>query len=920
MGPLSIWGMALHPRDMPEDKPEDPDPTEILPARSPIGLAGEEGTLAPGVLVGHYRIDALLGRGGMGEVYRAEQLQPVRRTVALKLLRRQRLDARNLAYFEVERQMLAQMRHPGIAQVYDAGATAEGFPYFAMEFIDGTPVTRYAEEHSLPLRQRIELFIRICQGVQHAHQKGVIHRDLKPGNLLVDKVDGKPVPKIIDFGIATAASRALGGDIERAGTPDYMSPEQAGADPASVDTRSDVYSLGVVLYELLAGVRPFARHETLAATAGTLRRPSEQLMTLPPGQAEQVARAQGLSLSGMRRALRGELDWIVLKAMRHDRSERYASAAELGEDLQRFLDGRPVQAVPASRRYVWGKFARRHRGALVAAGLVACALLGGLGLSLYGLMQAREQRAVAEQRSVELGKVAAFQQSMLEGVDIEAMGLGMAARLREQVAQADPADIAALEQALGHASTADVARGLIENNILVGAERAIARDFVNQPALAADLRESVARVRSALGLYPQAAQGFAQVADYHARASGPAAAPALEARREQANALLNAGKPKDAVAVAEKAMADMSALPPNYRLRLATELVRSEAIAALGDRPTALKMQQDIQARALSALSERDEFSMKATASLAITLARSGEMKGGRELMEKLAPLSTSVLGADNKDTLFYIGSLASMRAMTGDMDGAVALQRSLVKEQIRRLGNEHPATLSARGNLVNMLMDSGHAEEALPEGLAVVEARTRLLGADNPLTLRSMLNLSSLYARLHDFKAALELQQKVIDARVRVLGPRHPDTVSIMVNHAGTLEQTGQYAASLKELQHALPLAREVLEKGHPQLQMALMVLAQASEGAGDIQGEVGAYRELLGIRRAQLGEEDAKTIDAAWRLSQALDAAGKREEAAELHSKYVAPLLAADAKTLAPELAKLADGIRKAGKEETS
>lgn len=913
--------MALHPRDTPEDKPEDPDPTEILPARSPIGVAGEEGTLAPGVLVGRYRIDALLGRGGMGEVYRAEQLEPVRRTVALKLLRRQRLDARHLAYFEVERQMLAQMRHPGIAQVYDAGATAEGFPYFAMEFIDGTPVTRYSEAHALPLRQRVELFIRICQGVQHAHQKGVIHRDLKPGNLLVDEVDGKPVPKIIDFGIATAASRALGGgSVERAGTPDYMSPEQAGDDHTSVDTRSDVYSLGVVLYELLAGVRPFARHETLAATAATLRRPSEQLMTLPPGQAEQVARAQGLSLSGMRRALRGELDWIVLKAMRHDRSERYASAAELGEDLQRFLDGRPVQAVPPSRRYVWGKFARRHRGALAAAGLVACALLGGLGLSLYGLMQAREQRAVAEQRSVELGKVAAFQQSMLEGVDIEAMGLGLASSLREQVAQADPADAAALEQALGHASTADVARGLVERNILVEAEQAIVRDFSDQPALANDLRESVARVRGALGLYPEAAAGFQQVADYHAKVSGPAAASTLEARREQASALLNAAKPKEAMAVLDKALSAASALPSNDRVRLGMELLQSDAIAALGDRPRALKLQREIYARALAAYGERDELSMRAMTSLAITLARSGDMQAGRDLMEKLAPLSTEALGAEHKDTLFAIGSLASMRAMTGDMKGAIDLQRGLIVTQTRRLGNEHPATLTARGNLVNMLMDSGSAQEALPEGIAVVDARARLLGPDNPQTLRSMLNLSSLYARLHDFKAALALQQKVIDARLRVLGPRHPDTVFIMINHAGTLEQTGQYAASLQELQRVLPLAEEVLEENHPQLQAAWMVMAHASQGVGDLTNEIGAYREVLRMRLAQLGEGDAKTIDVAWQLSQALADAGKREEAARLRSQYVAPLLAANGRDLSPELAKLAQGIRESEQEDAS
>ena len=799
----------------PHDPPDDPDPTEILQQRpSPAGAQASE-SLAPGTRVGRYRIESLLGRGGMGEVYRAEQLEPVRRTVALKLLRQQRLDARHLAYFEVERQMLAQMRHPGIAQVYDAGATAEGHPYFAMEFIDGSPVNRYCEEHALPLRRRIELFIHACQGVQHAHQKGVIHRDLKPGNLLVDEVDGRPMPKIIDFGIATAVSLASGNEGgERAGTPDYMSPEQAGADPGrsgAVDTRSDVYSLAVVLYELLAGSRPTAAHETIAGAAGTtVRRPSEQLATLPPGQAQRIAHTQGVSLPDMRRVLRGELDWVVLKAMSHDRNGRYASAAEMGEDLQRFLDGRPLLAVPASRGYVWGKFASRHRGALLAASLVVCALIGGLALSLYGLQQAREQRAVAEQRSLELGKVSAFQQSMLEEVDIEAMGLGMANELRSQVAQADPADTAALEQALGHASTSDLARGLIERNILAGAEQAIARDFVDEPALAADLRESVARVRSALGLYAEAAEGFRQVADYRASISGPMAASVLEARREQANALLNAAKPKNAIAVLGKAMAAAPTLLPDDRIHLGMELVQSDAIAALGDRPRALRMQRDIHARALAAYGERDELTMKAAASLAITLARSGDIKAARAYMEKQVPLSTAVSGADSKDTLFAIGSLASMRAMDGDFEGAIDLQRALVATQARQLGNEHPATLSARGNLVNMLMDSGHAQEALPEGLAVVEARTRVLGADNPQTLRGMLNLSSLYARLEDFKSALALQQKVIDARVRVLGPRHPDTIFIMINHAGSLEQAGQPAAALKELQRMLPLARE--------------------------------------------------------------------------------------------------------------
>jgi non-specific serine/threonine protein kinase/serine/threonine-protein kinase len=897
---------------------DDPDRTELLATRGPQPGAVDGDALPPGARLGRYRIEALLGRGGMGEVYRAEQLEPVRRTVALKLLRARRLDARHLAYFEVERQLLAQMRHPAIAQVYDADTTADGHPFFAMEFIAGSPLTLYCEQHALSLRERIALFIRVCEGVQHAHQKGVVHRDLKPGNLLVDEVDGRALPKIIDFGIATASSMAQGREV--AGTPDYMSPEQAGGDQSLVDTRSDVYSLGVVLYEVLTGQRPEAAGETRTADTRTLRLPSERLATLPPGDAGRIARANGLPLARMRRVLRHELDWVVAKAMRHDRGDRYPSAAALAEDLQRFLDGRPLQAVPASRRYAWGKFVRRHRVGLAAASVALAALLGGLGLSLYGLQQARAQRAIAEQRSAQLEKVAAFQQSMLQGIDIEAMGIGMADGLRAQVAKSAPADAPALEQALAHASTADIARGLIDRNILAGAETAIGRDFAREPGLAADLRESVASVRDALGLPEAAAEGHRQVADYRAKALGPGARPTLEARNAQAGALLEAARPKPALALLEKTLGDASALPPDDPLRLRLRLNQAEAIGALGDRPRARSLLEALRRKSIAAHGERDPVSMDVTNNLAILLGRMGEAKLGREYMEKLVPMRAAVLGADDAKTLDAQHNLAVMRIMTGDAEGALALQRRLVATQTRRLGAEHPQTLAERGNLASMLIDSGKPEEALPIATAVLEARTRVLGADNPQTLRAKLNLSSLYARLGQFDRTLAMQQEVIDARTRLLGPRHPDTVYILVNRAGTLHQAGRSKESLALLDTVLPLAREVLGEGHPQTQAALQVRADDADDLGDGALAIASYRELLAAREKALGAKDPHTANAAWQLEGELIAAGRREEAASVRARYVEPLLQAPEASLDKATRAFVEDVRKTEAEEAA
>lgn len=852
------------------DRPFDVERTVVLSGHGQPAAGGvDDEALAPGTALGRYRIEALLGRGGMGEVYLAEQLQPVRRKVALKLLRGRRLDVRGLGHVEIEQQLLAQMRHPAIAQIYDAGVTAQGDPYFAMEYIDGIPVTDYCREHALSLRARIGLFIRICEGVQHAHQKGVVHRDLKPANILVTAVDGRALPRIIDFGIATAAARggdAGGGDEASAGTPDYMSPEQAD-DPASVDTRSDVYALGVLLREVVTGERP----------------------------------AAGGGEGGDRHAaLRGELGWVVDKAMQRDREARYDSAAALAEDLQRMLDDRPLRAAPQSRRYAWGKFARRHRIALTAGTAVAVALLAGLGLSLYGLVEARQQRALVEERGAELEKVVAFQQAMLEEVDVEAMGVALADGLRDRVARADPEALAGLDGYLGMVSTVDVARELVGDEVLARAGEVVARDFAGEPALAADLRASLGRVYTALGMPDQAAGYYGQVLEWREAALGRGAPETLDARARLAGALREQSHYGAAREALEASLDAALALPPGEEARVRYELELAQLDLEQGDLEGAEQRQREVVRRLRDAYGDDHALVDLASSQLAITLARSGGLDEARTLMEALYSQRLVALGPGHRDTLAAMGTLAALRAMLADTESALELQRRLVEAHGARLGREHPVTLVARGNLANMLSDAGRSGEALAEAAAVHEARTRVLGADHPQTVRALLNLSALHARVGDFDAALPLEREVIAARRRILGTRHPDTLFVMINHGMTLVRADRPDAAREVLQEALADAGEVLGEQHPQFRRGMMFLGQARLELGEAAAAAEILRDTLRMQRRHLGDDAPDTAWAAWNLVRALQADGRRAEAEAVREEMLASLLEADPDTL--------------------
>jgi serine/threonine protein kinase len=349
----------------------------------------------------------------MGTVWLAEQQQPVHRQVALKVIKPGFASEAIISRFEAERQALALMDHPHIAKVPDAGATAAGRPYFVMELVTGIPLTQFCDERRLSLRQRLELLIPVCQAVQHAHQKGIIHRDLKPSNVLVALYDGKPVPKVIDFGIAKATGSALSeqtlhtGFGTVVGTLEYMAPEQAEPNQLDIDTRADIYSLGVLLYELLTGTTPRRGRLKGAALLEVLRlireqdpeRPSTRLSSVET--APSVAAARGTEPAKLTKLVRGDLDWIVLKCLEKDRERRYQTANGLARDLERYLADEPVAAGPPGAAYRLRKFARRHKGPVLAAVLVLVTLLVGIAGTTWGLVWAQQARQVAQDKDRE---------------------------------------------------------------------------------------------------------------------------------------------------------------------------------------------------------------------------------------------------------------------------------------------------------------------------------------------------------------------------------------------------------------------------------------------------------------------------------------------------------------------------------------
>ncbi len=841
----------------PEATAATPDATSAVDADATVTASGAPAAAdheQPGTMIGNYKLLGVLGEGGFGTVYLAEQLQPIKRRVALKIIKLG-MDTREvIARFEAEKQALALMDHPGIAKVFDAGATGTGRPYFVMELVEGVPVTAYCDRNRLPTPERLELFREICAAVQHAHQKGVIHRDIKPSNVLVTEIEGRPVPKVIDFGIAKATEARLTEktfftlEANFIGTPAYMSPEQTGLSDLDVDTRSDIYSLGVLLYELLAGVTPFDEAALRSAGFAEIQRIIRE--DDPPRPSARVSRlgerltdtAEHRRLRGAQlvKHLKGELDWIVMKCLEKDRARRYETANGLARDVERYLADEPVAASPPSRSYRLRKLVVRNRAVFTAGAAMVLLLAAGVMGTSIGLVRAKQAERAARSEAAKSDQVAGFLTDMLQGVGPATARGRDTEMLEEIVGQTDEKIGAELE---GQPEVEGLIRSFLATTYYdLGriekskAQFEQARDLLIEAR--GEVDEDVAKQYDSLG------QVHEQLQEYDA--SEASYLKALELRRalfgdadnedlamnlvNLANLYVNLGRYEEAEPMLLEGLERLRRLHGEKNEFVAITL------NSLGNLMQHLKRYDEAgpyYEQALAAhtalLGEDHPYVITDLTNLGWLAMNTGDMAGATERFRKAAVLARRVYTEPNFNLIMTLNSLATAEQRSGQPEVAEPVFRECVALADSVYGPDHASTADALLKLGSCLSDLGRFAEADSLSRGAIAIHEKVFGPDDRITLRSRYNYAYTVYNRGDYDKAIPLLTEMVTAYTAAVGREHDHTALVLSNLGRALRDAGRLDEAGGPLTECREIRMRVLGPDHLMVGVADQDLGEA-------------------------------------------------------------------------------------------
>jgi len=844
----------------------DPDATFAMPPSSSLDALEQ-----PGTMIGHYKLLRILGEGGFGTVYLAEQFEPVKRQVALKIIKLG-MDTREvIARFEAEKQALALMDHPGIAKVFDAGSTTSGRPYFVMELVEGIPVTEYCDRHRLRTRQRLELFGTICSAVQHAHHKGVIHRDIKPSNVLVSEVDGRPVVKVIDFGIAKATSARLTEKTlftqgsQFIGTPAYMSPEQAGASDLDVDTRSDIYSLGVLLYEMLSGSTPFDSVQLRSAGFAEIQRiiredeplwPSSKASRLGE-KLDETAEFRQLRGSQLVKRLKGELDWIVMKCLEKDRSRRYETANGLARDVVRFLSNEAVSASPPSRVYRLKKLMVRNRAVFVAGTAMVVLLAAGVVGTSIGLVRARQAEREAVSEASKSDQVARFLTDMLAGVGPSA-ARGRDTEMLEEILQethttigVELADQPEVEGEIrSHLGLTYYDLGRLE---LAKEQYVLARDLLTEAH--GEENADVARQYSNLGLVHEALQEYGPSEAAHLKA--------LELRREVfdgphedlamnlvniANLYVNIERYEEAEPMLLEGIEQMR--------QINEEDNEEEAIAlnSLGNLMQHLRRYKEAgpyyeeALRIHTAVLGHDHpYVITDMFNLGWLALNTEDLQGASERFAEVAALSRRVYAEPHPNLITALNAQAKCDQQLGRLESAEALHRESIALAEEVYGSQHPSTAELVLDLGDCLSQMDRLDEADEQSARAIEILETAFGPDDPTSLRARYNYAySVYDR-GDIEKAIPMLEESVAAYTSATGRESNGTALALSNLGRALRDIGRVDEAIAPLTETRDIRLRTMGPDHMLVGVSNHDLAKASYFRGHLDEAETQLKEAL-------------------------------------------------------------------------